>query len=154
MFQMNFTSFFRAAWDAFGRRFEKRRLDRTGVAPHQGISLDHLLEHLPQIKKIQRADLRFADRVVVQTQNSQYDLLVVGDGEYLISGGWFDRERLSPYRVRINGCTWGGSIIWKDVVAAPGMCIEFNNRVITSPVRRVVVYRPDANPTRISPPSS
>jgi len=117
-----------------------------------GLALDTVIKNLPHVRRIQRSDLCFADRVVVYTQNSRYDLIVVGEGEYMITGGWFDNEKLSPHRVRINGCTWGGSMIWKDTVAAPGMCIEFNNRVITSPVRRVLVCRPDAQTTMGSSP--
>jgi hypothetical protein len=130
------------------RSYCKRLFTRTATPPRAralpGISLNTVLEHLPHLRRLQRADLCFADRVVVYTQNSRYDLIVVGDGEYMITGGWFDREQLSPHRVRINGCTWGGSMIWKETVAAPGMCIEFDNRVITSPVRRVFICRPDA----------
>lgn len=116
------------------------------------LSLDAILQHLPRLRRLQRSDLCFADRVIVYTQNSRYDLIVIGEGEYMITGGWFDHEKLSPHRVRINGCTWGGSMIWHDTVAAPGMCIEFDNRVITSPVRRVLVCRPNAQATRGSQP--
>lgn len=128
----------------FFRRFFRRMALPTHVHTSPGISLNAILEHLPRFRRLQRTDLCFADRIVVFTQNSRYDLIVVGDGEYLITGGWFDREQLSPHRVRINGCTWGGSMIWRETVAAPGMCIEFDNRVITSPVRRVLICRPDA----------
>ncbi|MEK7728447.1 MAG: hypothetical protein AAB354_08530 [candidate division KSB1 bacterium] len=142
------------------RRFvffvQRRFLFRAARKYHQtspGLALDTILQHLPRIRRIHRSDLCFADRVVVYTQNSRYDLIVVGDGEYMITGGWFDQERLSPQRVRINGCTWGGSMIWKDTVAAPGMCIEFDNRVITSPIRRVLVCRPNAQITPGSQPT-
>lgn len=128
--------------------FVQRRVLRRALRLHghtsPGLALDTVLKNLPQIRRIQRNDLCFADRVIVYTQNSRYDLIVVGEGEYMITGGWFDNEKLSPQRVRINGCTWGGSMIWKDTVAAPGMCIEFDNRVVTSPVRRALVCRPDA----------
>ena len=116
----------------------------TNVKLSSALSLDAILQHLPRFRRIQRNDLYFADRVIVYTQNSRYDMIVVGEGEYMITGGWFDHEKLSPHRVRINGCTWGGSMIWRDTVAAPGMCIEFDNRVITTPVRRVLVHRPNA----------
>ena len=107
-----------------------------------GISLAAAVESITTAPRVCRCDLKFADRMRVWTQNSQYHLLVIGIDEYLVTGGWFDRKRLSPFRVRINGCTWGGSMIVTDTVAAPGMCIEFSNRVITSPVRRVVICRP------------
>ncbi len=113
-----------------------------------GISLPAVLRNFAAIPRVRRQELQFADRVRVWTQNSEYDLLVLGPNEYLVTGGWFDRERLSPLRVHINGCTWGGSMIVTDTVAAPGMCIEFSNRVITSPIRRVVVCRPLASQQR------
>ncbi len=131
----------------FLRRYFVRRGTQTHLSTTHGISLNAILQHLPRFRRIQRTDLCFADRVVVYTQNSRYDLIVVGDGEYMVTGGWFDRESLSPHRVRINGCTWGGSMIWKETVAAPGMCIEFDNRVITSPVRRVLICRPNSQST-------
>jgi len=106
------------------------------------MTIDKCVEQVPQMKSIRRGDLRFADRMVVTTQNSEYDLVMIEDDTFLVAGGWFDREHLSPHRVRINGCTWGGSMICLDILAAPGMCMEFNNRVMTSAIRAVVVYRP------------
>lgn len=106
------------------------------------MTIDKCVEQVPQMKSIRRGDLRFADRMVVTTQNSEYDLVMIEDDTFLVAGGWFDREHLSPHRVRINGCTWGGSMICLDILAAPGMCMEFNNRVMTSAIRAVAVYRP------------
>ncbi len=106
------------------------------------MTIDKCVEQVPRMKSIRRGDLRFADRMLVTTQNSEYDLVMIEDDTFLVAGGWFDREHLSPHRVRINGCTWGGSMICLDILAAPGMCMEFNNRVMTSTIRAVVVYRP------------
>jgi hypothetical protein len=61
-------------------------------------------------------------------------------GLYLVSGGWFDRKGFSPMKVTIRGCTWGGSAIKLDIVAACGLRLEFGNRVITSPIRKVFVF--------------
>lgn len=112
---------------------------------HWGMTLETLVEHLPRLKRIKRGDLTFADRMIVRTLNSEYDLLVIEPDTFLVSGGWFDRQQLSPHRVKINGCTWGGAMICLDILAAPGMCIEFNNNVLTSPIREVVVFRPQAS---------
>lgn len=112
---------------------------------HWGVTLEKLVEHMPRLKRIKRGDLEFADRMIVRTLNSEYDLFVIEPDTFLVSGGWFDRQQLSPYRVKINGCTWGGAMICLDILAAPGMCIEFNNNVLTSPIREVVVYRPQAS---------
>jgi hypothetical protein len=39
--------------------------------------------------------------------------------------------------VRIRGCTWGGSALFERMIAAPGMCIEFDNGVRTTRAREV-----------------
>ena len=41
----------------------------------------------------------------------------------------------------INGCTWGGSAIMIDIVAACGLHLEFGNRVVTSKIRQFSVVR-------------
>ena len=33
----------------------------------------------------------------------------LGDGRFCVTGGWFDREGVSPATVGIAGCTFGGS---------------------------------------------
>ena len=75
------------------------------------------------------------------TLNSTYSIRVLEDGFYSVSGGWFDREGLSPFRTTITGCSWGGSAIKLDIVAACGLHLEFGNRVVTSPIRKVYVMR-------------
>jgi hypothetical protein len=62
---------------------------------------------------------------------------------YWVSGGWFDRQRISPQRIGINGCTWGGSAIKRDIVAAAGLRLEFANSVLTTWIRQVRVIRAD-----------
>ena len=96
---------------------------------------------------IRKSDLREGDRVLVVTQNSLYTIRVLGGGSYSISGGWFDRQGMSPIRISISGCTWGGAAIRRDIVAAPGLRIEFSNRVLTTPIRRARLLRgADASP--------
>jgi len=56
-----------------------------------------------------------------------------------VSGGWFDRQCGGPVDIAIKGCTWGGTTIKVDVIAACGLCIEFGNRVTTSAVQRIIV---------------
>lgn len=63
------------------------------------------------MNSIRRGELRFADRMIVTSQNSEYALVMIEDNTFLVAGGWFDRELPSPHRVRTNGCTWGASII-------------------------------------------
>jgi hypothetical protein len=66
---------------------------------------------------------------------------------YSVSGGWFDREGVSPQKMTINGCTWGGSAINLDLVAAPGLFLEFGNQVLTTRIQHVrVIRREDQQP--------
>ncbi|MDA2938136.1 hypothetical protein MYX75_07740, partial [Acidobacteria bacterium AH-259-A15] len=72
---------------------------------------------------------------------STYSIHVLEDGFYSVSGGWFDRKGLSPLRTTITGCTWGGSAIKIDIVAACGLHLEFGNQVVTSTIRKVCLIR-------------
>jgi hypothetical protein len=90
---------------------------------------------------VQKSELRRGDRVVVATENSVYCISVLGDSTYSVWGGWFDRQGVSPVRLSISGCTWGGSVIKHDIVAACGLRLEFGNRVVTSRIRAVRVIR-------------
>jgi hypothetical protein len=106
-----------------------------------GHRLDRISEVSPRLEQVSREDLQFGDVVLVSTKNSVYTLFALEDGSYLVSGGWFDRKGLSPVRTSISGCTWGGSIIKIDALAACGLCLEFGNRVLTTPIRKVTVVR-------------
>ena len=89
---------------------------------------------------LRKTDVRAGDCVVVRTRNSVYALHATGDGRFIVSGGWFARKGKDGVRTSVNGCTLGGSIIKVDVVAARGFCIEFSNRLITSPVQSFVIF--------------
>jgi hypothetical protein len=43
-----------------------------------------------------------------------------------------------------NGCTWGGSAIKQDIVAALGLRLEFGNSVRTARIREVRVILAEA----------
>ncbi|MGA9365063.1 MAG: hypothetical protein WBW16_11930 [Bacteroidota bacterium] len=105
-----------------------------------GSTLSALVKHSQCLQQIRKGELRVGDRLLVVTWNSVYSLRVVEGGLYVVSGGWFDRNSASPMKVTIRGCTWGGSAIKLDVVAACGLRLEFGNRVITSPIRKVFVF--------------
>jgi hypothetical protein len=100
-----------------------------------------MLDQVGRIESVRKADLRKGDRLLVSTENSVYSIRVHEDATYSISGGWFDHQGLSPARIPIAGCTWGGSVIRCDIVAACGLRLEFGNRVVTSPIREVRVVR-------------
>ena len=104
-------------------------------------SLDSIVESASRLKQVYKKDLQFGDVVLVFTKNSCYSLRVLDDKHYLVSGGWFDQKFLSPMKVTINGCTWGGSAIKMDIVAACGLSLEFGNRVITSSIEKIIILK-------------
>jgi hypothetical protein len=110
-------------------------------------TLDALVEHSRSLEEIRKDELRCGDRVVVTTRNSRYTIWALGDGHYWVWGGWFDRRGVSPCRVTINGCTWGGSAIKHDVLVARGLFLEFGNRVLTTRIQNVCVIPAQADRT-------
>lgn len=106
-----------------------------------GHSLEKIIEGTNHLKKVNKSDLKFGDLVIITTKNSVYTVYILDNDLYLVSGGYFDRKGLSPLKTTINGCTWGGSIIKVDLLAACGLRIEFGNRVVTTTIQRVCVIR-------------
>ena len=104
-------------------------------------TVDAMTRVAARMESVRKADLRPGDRVLVATKNSVYAIDLDEDSLYSISGGWFDREGLAPAHLSIAGCTWGGSAIHRDIVAAPGLQLEFGNRVVTSTIRQVRIIR-------------
>ncbi|NIR53017.1 hypothetical protein GWO43_30680 [candidate division KSB1 bacterium] len=106
-----------------------------------GQSLARVIERSRILKQVYKKDVHFGDLVIVNTHNSTYSVRVLSHGRYLVSGGWFDLHGLSPVKTSITGCTWGGSVIKLDILAACGLCLEFGNRVVTSPIQKVTVIK-------------
>lgn len=104
-----------------------------------GCNLLTLVEQSTHLKQVRKADLHTGDRLFIKTRNSLYSVRVLEGGFYLVSGGWFDRKGLSPVKTAIVGCSWGGSIIKVDIVAACGLCLEFGNRLVTSAIQKIFV---------------
>jgi hypothetical protein len=113
-------------------------------------SVRALAQDAVSLEQVRKEDLRCGDRVLIRTGNSSYTILVLADGLFWVWGGWFDRKGIAPQRVSINGCTWGGNALKRDVVAALGLRLEFGNRVLTTPIREVRVVRASwgASPAR------
>lgn len=105
-----------------------------------GYNLIDLVEQTKYLKQIYKSKLHRGDRLFVKTVRSVYVILVLGNGCYLVTGGWFDRKELSPMKVTISGCTWGGSAIKIDIVAACGMRLEFGNRLVTSSIQKIFYF--------------
>jgi hypothetical protein len=106
-----------------------------------GHSLEKIVDVAVHLKQVRKDELRFGDVVIITTRNSDYSVCVLENDRYIVSGGWFARKGFSPVRVRITGCTWGGSIIKVDTLAACGLRLEFGNRVITTTIQKVRVIR-------------
>ncbi len=104
-------------------------------------SLEKIIEGVSHLKQVYKSDLRFGDLIVITTRNSVYSIFILDNNFCLVSGGWFDRQGLSPMKVSISGCTWGGRIIKADILAACGLRLEFGNRVITTNIQKVYIIR-------------
>lgn len=104
-----------------------------------GYSLEKIVDSALQLDQVPKDGLKAGDIVLIKTRNSDYSIQVLKDGLYQVSGGWFDKKGVSPMNITINGCTWGGKIIKKDIIAALGLCLEFGNRLVTSPIQKVCV---------------
>ena len=106
-----------------------------------GRTLDRLVDAASEMPGVRAHEVEPGDWIVVRTKNSTYSLAAMGDGTFRVSGGWFATADVQPVTVRIVGCTWGGHAIFERMVAAPGMCIEFDNGVRTTRARDVRVLR-------------
>jgi hypothetical protein len=117
----------------------------TTTAVHERVgearTLDRIVAHAQQIDGIWAHEIEAGDWVVVRTRNSVYSLAAIGDGTFQVAGGWFAAEQRDNVRVRVVGCTWGGSAIHTALVAAPGMCVEFDNGVRTTRIREARLIR-------------
>jgi hypothetical protein len=106
-----------------------------------GHNLERIVYSANHLKQIHKSDLQYGDLLIINTRNSVYYIRVLDNDIYLVSGGWFDKKGLSPFKTKITGCTWGGSIIKVDVAAACGLCLEFGNRVVTSAIQKIHIIR-------------
>lgn len=110
----------------------------------RGFTLPSLVEHAEIVPHIRKMDVRDGDWILVKTRNSLYTIRSEGRSGCVVSGGWFDRRGKSPMRTTVAGCTWGGSVIKVDILAAVGLRIEFGNRLITTEARRIILLRKEA----------
>jgi len=119
----------------------------SGIIPVQDLdrrravsTLDRITASAATIDGVRAHEVQAGDWVVVRTRNSTYAAAAVGDGTYLVAGGWFSGSRANM-RLRITGCTWAGSAIHTGLVAAPGMFLEFSNGVRTTRIQHVRLIR-------------
>jgi hypothetical protein len=107
-------------------------------------TIDRLAETADLTPGVRMSSVRAGDWIIVRTRNSTYSLAALGDGRFMVSGGWFAAARAEDRPVRVRGCTWGGPALLERMVAAPGMCIEFDNGVCTTRARDVRLIRDGA----------
>ncbi len=116
-------------------------MPKSGQNVSQQRTLDAIVDNVKGLEAVRKADLELGDQVLVTTRNSTYSIHVLQEDCYSVSGGWFDQQGLSPSKVAINGCTWGGRAIKWDIVAACGLHLEFGNQVVTSRIMEYQVIR-------------
>ena len=104
-------------------------------------TLDRIAAQAGRIEGIRDYDITPGDWIIIRTRNSTYVLAALGSGTFRVTGGWFASAGQDNSNVRILGCTWGGSVIHTQLVAAPGMCVEFDNSVRTSRIQEVCLFR-------------
>ena len=106
-----------------------------------GIYLDNIVKGSDKLKHVSKASFNLWACLFVKTQNSSYTIRKVDDKYFEVCGGWFDRKGLSPSRLMIRGCTYGGSALHINMLAACGLRMEFGNNLITSPVNQLIVIK-------------
>ena len=109
----------------------------TGQWPRGERDLAALAAAASFLRGVRRGQVQPGDTIVVETRNSLYAVAAIGNGEFVVSGGWFDANHTSGGTIAINGCTWGGRAILTDVIAAPGLFLEFGNGVRTTRIQAV-----------------
>lgn len=98
------------------------------------LDIVHKSQNLSQVYK---SMLKVGDQIILKTNNSVYMIKVLENEQYIVSGGWFDKNNLTPTKTTIHGCTWGGSVIKTDIVAACGLHLEFGNKIVTSKIKKI-----------------
>jgi hypothetical protein len=81
-------------------------------------------------------------KIIVDTKNSIYDIIVV-DGKNIICKGGTHMPQ--PVTAHLNGSTWGGSALWLGWINfMMRMEIAYGKKLLTtSPVERATVIGPD-----------
>ena len=99
---------------------------------------ENLIKKTEHEDKIEVSDIKIGDGLIIETGGSKYALEHREDGFY-ISGN--EKYCPTPTKVIIQGCTWGGSMLMKDVISE-GMRLEFtitdtNKTVTTSAIKKI-----------------
>jgi hypothetical protein len=115
--------------------------DSSGIhrvrRPVHGVPVDRLSEAAEHLQGVRRREIAAGDRIIVATKNSIYSLTACGDGSFIVSGGWFEREGRGATRLEVHGCTAGGRALFTDLIAAPGLFLELSDGTQTTRIRSV-----------------
>jgi hypothetical protein len=101
-------------------------------------TLDGFARLASSLDGVQLRQLTPMTRLVVETQNSLYRLIVAGDGHVIVEGGRFFER---PTEVVFEGASGGGSCLKVGWVTV-GLRMEIRDRdrrIVTSPVHRILV---------------
>jgi hypothetical protein len=85
-----------------------------------------------RLEMMLKTDLHSEGRILVTTRNSTYSIHVLQDDLYSVSGGWLDTQGVAPSKAAINGSSWGGRAIKRDIVAACALHLEFGSQLVTA----------------------
>jgi len=104
-------------------------------------SLKNLVGQIDRIQAVRKADLALGDCLIVDTRNSCYRMVSLGNGQFRVSGGWFEKAGMTHVTTGINGCTFGGTVIHAGLAAGRGLYLEFENNVRTTRILRFRVIQ-------------
>jgi hypothetical protein len=110
---------------------------RTLVPRAPALPLGALVSAADAVGGVRRRELVAGDRLLVATRNSVYALVARADGEFEVCGGWLARAGGGTRTLAVNGCTAGGHALFADIVAAPGLFLEFGDGTRTTRIRSV-----------------
>ncbi len=109
------------------------------------ISLSHSLRTLQEqslhVDQLYRWEVKFGDLIIVSTEDFIYSIVVLEKTHYLVSGGVFERNNLSPMKISISGCRWEQTTVEPELLAARGYQIMFSNGLITLPIKQIYLIR-------------
>lgn len=121
--------------------FSDEPMIRSTAEPIFAATLEKITECAHLYPQIRKDDVSPGDWIIIRTVKSVYTLRALGNGLYEVRGGWFEKKGYAPMTIGVSGATWGGSAIMPKVLAACGLRVEFRNRLITSPVRKIEVWK-------------
>lgn len=104
-----------------------------------------MLSSLAESSGVWRSSVQWGDRITIITANSVYTLIAAEGDSFIVTGGWFERQSASPAVVKVVGCTFGGAVVNRKLIGAPGLHLELGNRLVTTKIQQVIHERFEAS---------